>query len=90
MQKDVAEVVHRLLDLLAEALARGERVDLRNFGVFEVRFRRARVGRNPRKPTVPVVIPAHPTVKFVAGKKLGNRVAPLGCATLCQAVKGWG
>lgn len=66
-----------MIDVLVEALERGERVDLRNFGVFEVIFRGARVGRNPRNPSVPVVISAHPAVKFTASKKLKRRVGPL-------------
>ncbi len=54
-QVDVKKVVQRTLDEIVAALARGERVELRNFGIFKVKSRRGRTGRNPRTgETVPV------------------------------------
>jgi nucleoid DNA-binding protein len=47
-QSEVAGVVQAMLDAIAEALAKGERLEIRNFGVFEHRVRQARMGRNPR------------------------------------------
>ncbi len=47
-QVDVKKVVQRTLDEIAAALTRGERVELRNFGIFKVKSRRGRTGRNPR------------------------------------------
>lgn len=47
-QVDVKKVVQRTLDLVVEALAKGDRVELRNFGVFKTKSRRGRTGRNPR------------------------------------------
>ncbi|MBI4395360.1 MAG: integration host factor subunit beta, partial [Candidatus Omnitrophica bacterium] len=47
-QIDVKKIVQRTLDAIVEALERGETVELRNFGVFKVKTRRGRVGRNPR------------------------------------------
>jgi integration host factor subunit beta len=46
--RDVERVVNTILDGITDALARGERVELRGFGAFSVRHRPARVGRNPR------------------------------------------
>ena len=46
-RQDCAELVERTLDLIAEALERGETVKLSGFGVFQVRAKRAREGRNP-------------------------------------------
>ena len=47
-QLDVKKVVQRSLDAVVEALARGETVELRNFGIFKVKARKGRTGRNPR------------------------------------------
>src|ERR1039457_4242703 len=69
-QQQVFDVVQKTLDYIAEALAKGDKVELRNFGVFEIKVRKARVGRNPNKPEADVAIPARATVKFKAGKEM--------------------
>ncbi len=46
--RDVERIVTTIFDEVAEALARGDRVELRGFGAFSVKRRDARVGRNPR------------------------------------------
>ena len=46
--RDVENVVNAILDEIAAAMARGDRVELRGFGAFSVKRRNARVGRNPR------------------------------------------
>jgi nucleoid DNA-binding protein len=74
VQQDVFAVVQRTLDIISDALAEGQHVELRNFGVFEVRLTKSRVGRNPHKPEKDVVIPARATVKFKAGKVMRQRV----------------
>lgn len=56
-QTDVKKVVQRVLDLIIECLAKGERVELRNFGIFKVKSRRGRMGRNPRTGQVVPVEP---------------------------------
>jgi len=68
VQQDVAKVIQRTLDNITAALERGEHVELRNFGVFEVQTRKPRVGRNPNKPEQVVVIPARQVVKFKQGR----------------------
>ncbi|GAB4183452.1 MAG: hypothetical protein Fur0032_24430 [Terrimicrobiaceae bacterium] len=73
-QLQVFDVVQRTLDLITEAMAEGVDVELRNFGVFEVKLTKSRVGRNPNKPNKDVVIPARATVKFKAGKEMRQRV----------------
>ncbi|MGB7769278.1 MAG: HU family DNA-binding protein [Verrucomicrobiia bacterium] len=70
VQQQVFDVVQKTLDYIAEALSKGDKVELRNFGVFEVKVRKARVGRNPNKPETDVPIPARATVKFKAGKEM--------------------
>ena len=77
IQSQVFEVVQKTLDQIAEALAKGDKVELRNFGVFEVKIRKARVGRNPNKPETDVPIPARAMVKFKAGKEMRAEVLKL-------------
>ena len=47
-QLDVKKVVQRSLDAIVESLAKGDTVELRNFGIFKVKSRKGRTGRNPR------------------------------------------
>ena len=77
IQQQVFDVVQKTLDYISEALAKGDKVELRNFGVFEVKVRKARVGRNPHKPETDVPIPARATVKFKAGKEMRADVLKL-------------
>lgn len=69
-QNHIRDTVQMTLDAIGEALLAGRNVELRNFGVFEVQIRKARVGRNPNKPETDVVIPRRAVVKFKAGKEL--------------------
>ena len=69
-QKEVRLVVQLTLDSIAEALAQGRNVELRNFGVFEVQVRKSRIGRNPNKPEKDVIIPRRAVIKFKSGKEL--------------------
>lgn len=87
VQHQVFDVVQRTLDHLTDALAKGDTVELRNFGVFEVRLTKARVGRNPNKPGISVAIPPRATVKFKSGKIMKQRVAKLS-AEMKRAQKG--
>jgi nucleoid DNA-binding protein len=73
-QQDVFEVVEKTLQHITESLARDETVEFRNFGVFEVKVRRSRVGRNPNKPENTVTIPARKIVKFKMGKIMKQQV----------------
>jgi nucleoid DNA-binding protein len=77
VQRQVFGIVQRTLDYISEAVAKGETVELRKFGVFEVNVRKARVGRNPNNPEKDVRIPPRAVVKFKAGKKLRDRVVKL-------------
>jgi nucleoid DNA-binding protein len=77
VQQQVFEVVQKTLDYIAEALSKGEKVELRNFGVFEVKVRKARVGRNPNAPETDVAIPQRAMVKFKAGKEMRADVLKL-------------
>ena len=77
VQHEVFDVVQKTLDQVIEALARGDNIELRNFGVFEVKLTKPRVGRNPNVPGSSFVIPARATVKFKSGKIMKQRVSQL-------------
>jgi nucleoid DNA-binding protein len=77
IQSQVFDVVQKTLDQIAESLAKGDKVELRNFGVFDVKIRKARVGRNPNRPETDVPIPARAMVKFKAGKEMRAEVLKL-------------
>jgi len=72
-QIDVKKIVQRTLDTILEALERGETVELRNFGVFKVKNRRGRLGRNPRTGQE-VQVPEKKVVVFKPGMVLKNKV----------------
>ena len=74
IQQQVLDIVQKTLDYIAEALARGDKVELRNFGVFEVKVRKARIGRNPNSPAKDVPIPERSVVKFKPGKEMRAEV----------------
>jgi nucleoid DNA-binding protein len=76
-QQEVLAVVQKTLDHIAAALAQGQKVELRNFGVFEVKVRKARIGRNPNAPAADVPIPERSVVKFKAGKEMRAEVLKL-------------
>jgi len=72
-RQDCAELVERTLDLVAEALERGDVVKLSGFGVFQVRAKRARVGRNP-KTGEPAPIDPRRVISFRASQVMKARV----------------
>ena len=67
---DVRNVVQAFLDEITEALADTDRLEFRDFGVFEVVERKKKIGRNPKNASVPIIIPARKAVKFTPGKKM--------------------
>ena len=74
VQHQVFDVVQRTLDHITDSLANNVAVELRNFGVFQPRLTKPRVGRNPNEPGSSFVIPARATVKFKPGKIMRQRV----------------
>ena len=66
-----------VLDHITDSLAQGDTVELRNFGILEVKLTKPRVGRNPNQPGSSFVIPARATVKFTSGKIMRQKVAKL-------------
>ena len=78
IQMEVQKVVQLTLDYISAAVADGDKVELRNFGVFEVRTRKPRIGRNPNEPNTNVTIPSRSVVRFKPGKEMRESVMKLG------------
>ena len=72
-QRDIENIVDAILGEIADALARGERVELRGFGAFSTKQRLARTGRNPRTGAT-IQIKAMKVPKFRASKTLKDAV----------------
>jgi len=73
-KKDAAVAVGAVFDVITDALAKGEKVQLIGFGSFEVRERAAREGHAPQDPTKIIQIPAKKVPVFKAGKALKESV----------------
>jgi integration host factor subunit beta len=71
--KDADMAVKMLLEAMAEALARGDRIEIRGFGSFALNYRPPRVGRNPKSGDK-VEVPQKWVPHFKAGKELRERV----------------
>jgi integration host factor subunit beta len=71
--KDVEHAVKTLLDQMGESLAAGERIEIRGFGSFSLRFRPPRLGRNP-KTGDSVALSSKYVPHFKPGKELRDRV----------------
>jgi len=71
---EVRMVVQSFLDCMTEYLSDGDRLEFRDFGVFEVVKRKQKIGRNPKNAAVPIVIPERRAVKFTPGKKMKNLI----------------
>ena len=73
-KKDVEQAINATVSSIEEALVGGDKVQLIEFGTFEVRERKARTGRNPRKPGETIQIAASKAPVFKAGKALKDSV----------------
>jgi nucleoid DNA-binding protein len=72
-QIDVKKIVQKTFDCIIDALIRGEKIELRNFGVFKVKQRRSRTGRNPRTNQV-IPVPPRKVVVFKAGLEMKQKI----------------
>ena len=72
-QVDVKTIVQKTFDVIIDSLMRSEKVELRNFGVFKIKERKARFGRNPRTgESVPV--PPRKVVVFKPGLEMKQKI----------------
>ncbi len=72
VQSDAKELVQTLLETIVSEISEGNRLELRDFGVFEPRVRKARQARNP-KTNEPVKVDPKVVIGFKAGKKMSER-----------------
>ena len=72
-QLDVKKVVQKTFDYIIQALVRGEKIELRNFGVFKTKQRKSRTGRNPRTGQV-VPVPPRKVVVFKPGLEMKKKI----------------
>jgi len=75
----VKRVVQRFLDEIVNELGRGNRLEFRDFGVFETKLRKARKAQNP-KTLAPVEVPPKRTVKFKVGRLMKQRLTHMAAA----------
>ena len=73
-QSDVSKIIEGTFDTISHSLASGQRWELRDFGVFEVKTRASRIGRNPRTGDQ-VPVPERRVVTFRPGKRMKELVA---------------
>jgi integration host factor subunit beta len=71
---EVRHIVQAFLDKMMDSLAQGDRLEFREFGIFDVVRRKQKIGRNPKKASVSIVIPSKNAVKFTPGKKMRKMV----------------
>ena len=72
-KKDASKIVNVFFETISEAISRGERVELRGFGVFDVKVREARIARNPKNGEA-VAVPAKKVPFFRMGKDMKDRI----------------
>ena len=83
-QSDVSKIIEGTFDTISHSLAGGQRWELRDFGVFEVKTRASRIGRNPRTGDQ-VPVPERRVVTFRPGKRMKELVAGGGGESLDTA-----
>ncbi len=71
--KDIHKIVDVFFNSITQALENGDRVELRGFGAFGIKKRKARIGRNPRSGS-PVAIPEKNIPFFKMGKKMREKI----------------
>ena len=72
-KKDANKIVDVFFDTISKAISNGERVELRGFGVFDVKQRQARIARNPKNGEA-VAVPAKKVPFFRMGKNMKDRL----------------
>ena len=72
-KKDATKIVNVFFDTISKAISNSERVELRGFGVFDVKQRQARIARNPKNGEA-VAVPAKKIPFFRMGKNMKDRI----------------
>jgi DNA-binding protein HU-beta len=71
---DAGRAIDAMIDSIRDSVVRGERVTLADFGTFERKHRNERIARNPRRPQIPIVVPARDLPAFTPGKEFREQV----------------
>lgn len=71
---DVRNVIQAFLDEMTDSLSQGDRLEFRDFGVFEIVQRKQKIGRNPKNAQIPIIIPERKAVKFTPGKRMKKMI----------------
>jgi nucleoid DNA-binding protein len=71
---EVKMIIKGFLDGVMESLVEGNRLEFREFGVFDVVKRKQKIGRNPKKASIDIVIPEKTVARFKAGRKMEKLV----------------
>lgn len=69
------QIIQAAINVISDELQRGNRIELRDFGVLGVKKRKSRIGRNPNKPQVTFKVPARYQVYFKTGRNLKKQIA---------------
>ena len=67
--------VEAMIDSMTEAMLEGRPIEFRDFGVFQIVERKARVGRNPKRPQDVFMIPSRKVIKFKVARKLMEKMS---------------
>lgn len=76
-QTQSVAALETIMEIISSSLTEGHDVALRTFGTFEVRVSKGKLGRNPTRPEVEVVIPPRHVVRFKPGRELKESIASL-------------
>ena len=68
------QVTDRFFELMRDTITNGERIEIRNFGSWEISWSKPKLGRNPKNPTVTFPVPARPRVKFKPSNEWQNEL----------------
>ncbi|MGH2540531.1 MAG: HU family DNA-binding protein [Actinomycetota bacterium] len=71
---EAGRAIDAAIDSIRDSVVRGERVTLADFGTFERKHRNERIARNPRRPEIPIVVPARDLPAFTPGKEFRDHV----------------
>lgn len=71
---DAGRAIDAVIDSIRDSVVNGERVTLADFGTFERKHRNERIARNPRRPQIPIVVPARDLPAFTPGKEFREQV----------------
>lgn len=76
-QNQSTAALEAIIEIISSSLIEGHDVALRTFGTFELRLTKGKLGRNPTRPEIEMVIPPRHVIRFKPGREMKERVAAL-------------